>query len=221
MFSFEPAEGEEEEGTSDGNPIRLDGQDLVQMECFLSILYPVCDHSSRYDISESDWFVIRTFLEEYDCSFWFSYLHFTIKWGFKPQEELAMDRLTKLDKPAYIIAAGRLRGLGAESLAPYFAKMFNRAPSFEDGEALGLNDLVLLCQTQNHYKARCGDNQAQQVLYARAVLEGVKAGDGAAYVAWRRDAGDKEKGAMKGSLSSLTARGRVSGVRLQAISRSK
>jgi hypothetical protein len=42
MFSFEPFEGEEEEGTSDENPIRLDGQDLRQMECFLSVLYPVC-----------------------------------------------------------------------------------------------------------------------------------------------------------------------------------
>jgi hypothetical protein len=140
---------------------------------------------SHHDISESAKPVIRTFLEEYDCSFWFSYLQFAIKWGFKPQEELAMDRLKKLDKPAFVIAASRLRGLGAEFLAPYFAEMFNQAPTFEDGEALGLNDLVLLCQMQNHYKARCADNPALDVLYAQAVLEGVKAGDSRAFAVWR------------------------------------
>ena len=129
----------------------------------------------------------RNFVEEHSSSFWFSCLLFANKWGFEPQQELALARISKLDQPAFMIAAGRLCGKDATFLAPYFIKMFERAPTFEDGQALGLNDLVLLCQMQIHQGECCEGRPSRKALYARAVLEGtIKAGDQVGFRKYRR-----------------------------------
>jgi hypothetical protein len=40
MFTLEAPEGEQAEGTSDEHPIKLDGQNIEDLENFLSFLYP-------------------------------------------------------------------------------------------------------------------------------------------------------------------------------------
>lgn len=41
MFTLPPIAGEQPQGSSDENPIELEGQDPNDMDCFLSILYPL------------------------------------------------------------------------------------------------------------------------------------------------------------------------------------
>jgi hypothetical protein len=97
-----------------------------------------------------------------------------------------MHQLTKLDEPAFIIAAGRLRGMDSKFLAPYFVKLIKKTPdpTYQDGQTLGLNDLVLLCQMQNYLSGPPLKTQDTHVRYAQALLDGIKAGDEVAFAEW-------------------------------------
>jgi hypothetical protein len=188
MFSLEPPEGEEEEGTSDKNPIRLHYQNLFHMECFLSILYPMCAPSNLHDILRSHRFLLSTFEEEHDDSaFWYSCFCFAYKWEFSPQQHVAMNKLTKLDHPLYMIAVGRLREMDAEFLAPYFAKLLDRPLTSEEGQTLGSEDLIRLNNIQHYLRVFCiNPPHSTCVHYATAILDDTKPGNEEAFMEWMR-----------------------------------
>jgi hypothetical protein len=111
----------------------------------------------------------RILLGERDGRFWFSFALFANKWGFKPQQELALTEISELDEPAFAIATGRLCGKGAGFLAPHFAKMFGRSLTLQEGQAMGVGDVVLLIKMQIYHNEL---SRGWGSVYAQAVLEG-------------------------------------------------
>jgi len=164
MLLKESREQEKDGVPSDLILITLVGQNKHELECFLSFVYP------------------ETFKENHDGPFWITCFRFAHKWGFDKQKEVALERIfdpsTPNTRPAQAVAVGRTCGKKAEALAPFFVKMLRDPPSKLEGQLLGTDYLVLLCQMQAHHKTFCAkDSRKRLETYVQAVLEGVKADD--------------------------------------------
>ncbi|KAH9938542.1 uncharacterized protein B0H18DRAFT_18687 [Fomitopsis serialis] len=125
------------EGQVDNNPIRLDGTRSIDMERFLSILYP--PRIGHYDLKTTDE--------------WASVLELAHKWQFDSICELVADRLPQVASLVDQIILGRRYGLEEMLLSARVRLCEREAPiSLEEGRRLGLDECIVVGEVRQ--KAR-------------------------------------------------------------------
>ncbi|KAI0729373.1 hypothetical protein C8Q72DRAFT_778202 [Fomitopsis betulina] len=126
------------EGSTDQSPICLEGTRSIDMERFLSILYP--PRIGHFDLRQTDE--------------WKSVLELAHKWQFDSVCELAADKLSHVASLVDQVVLGRRYRLGKLLLDARVRLCEREAPiSLEEGRRLGLDECIVIGEIRQKARA--------------------------------------------------------------------
>jgi len=137
MFEMPPTVGEAVEGTSDQNPIRLDGVSAVDFERLLSILYPPMIGEHTATLAE-----------------WISILQLATRWLFDDIRSLAIRELANFDiEPVQKVAIALQTDI-PEWLHPSYVALCERHNplSVEEARRLGVEVVAQLARAREIFR---------------------------------------------------------------------
>ncbi len=149
--------GGQSEGTSDSNPIRLEGVALEDFERFLCILYPPYVPFRYFKLNDS--LICRRYgvTSLTALADWQSVIKLASQWEFDDIRAMALRELQKLDlTPAQKIALSHRYEIRPDWRMPALIFLCEQPdpPSFDDAQILGLQNVLLLSKAREKLRSR-------------------------------------------------------------------